>query len=62
MFSSRKYSYLPMEIPRGRGVAKATNFKEMYGAKLTFPEGWSANHITFHGGSGGSYSKIVIYH
>ena len=29
-----------MEIPRGRGVAKAKNFIETYGAKLDFPEGW----------------------
>ena len=44
MSSSRKYPYLPhgrlMEIPRGRGMAKANIFKEKHGAKLQFLEGW----------------------
>ena len=34
-----------MEIPWGRGTAKAKAFKEKYGAKLEFPEGWERGSI-----------------
>ena len=43
-----------MEIPRGMGVAKAKLFKEKYGAKLEFPEGWgsSIKRTLCEGGTG----------
>ena len=45
MCSSRKYPYHspPQKVngnSKGEGVAKAQVFKEKYGAKLEFPEGW----------------------
>lgn len=41
----------PTEILRGRGVAKANLFKEKYGAKEEFLEGWGCKPENLPGGS-----------
>lgn len=45
------------KILRGRGMAKAKGFKEMYGAKFEFPEGGGrgANPKTIWGGGNGYF-------